>query len=326
MDHTHLQMNPSMMTMPDSVILPFEDFDVDADHNLGRANGNCYQRKPGIANVHDGQIMVRLKKKRFIVIDYSVVPSPTDIACANVTPHLKCPPGAGSQKCTSSTCSKIGVPVCLFDSEPDEPMSLYLRSGLCFTCQRLLNEKRRTQRKRKGDNKIDDGQKRFRLNGQIFELDANAVIIDGPLDTKHHGPGYEYPEIMEDLHTLIAEMGQDAGQMFATLASLPTLPIHNSPENIEIEGLHNSLFHSFTKGVYLLSQWKASLDMTMANSVAEKATEEVLESATMADVVASAAAVAAVQVVEGHDDQIPLVLATDEKEASSTVPTGIQSI
>lgn len=114
MDHTHLQMNPSMMTMPDSVILPFEDFAVDAEHNLGRANGNCYQRKPGIPNVHDGQIMVRLKKKRFIVIDYSVVPSPTDIACANVTPHLKCPPGAGSQKCTSSTCSKIGVPVCLF--------------------------------------------------------------------------------------------------------------------------------------------------------------------------------------------------------------------
>lgn len=205
-------------------------------------------------------------------------------------------------------------------------MSLYLRSGLCFTCQRLLNEKRRTQRKRKGDNKIDDGQKRFRLNGQIFELDANAVIIDGPLDTKHHGPGYEYPEILEDLHTLIAEMGQDAGHMSATLASLPTLPMHNSPENIEIEELHNSLFHSFTKGVYLLSQWKASLDMVMANSVAEKATEEVLESATMADVVASAAAVAAVQVVEGHDDQIPLVLATDEKEAASTVPPDIQSI
>jgi len=305
-------------------VLPFEDFATDVEHNLGRANGNCYHRKPGIPNVHDGQIMVRLKKKRFIVIDYSVVPAPADIAFANATPHVKCPPGAGTQKCAGLNCSKIGVPVCLYDSEPEETTSLYLRLGLCFTCQRRLNEKRRTQRKRKGD-KTEDGLKKCRLNGQIIDLDPHAVIINGPLEgTKHHGPDYEYPEIMEDLQKITSEMGQGTTFMAATMASLATPPQHNSAEYIEIEGLHNSLFTSFTKGFYLLSQWKTSLDTAMANSVAEKATEEVLESASMADVVASAAAVAAVQVVEGPDDQIPLVLASDEKETSSTIPPDIQ--
>jgi len=97
-----------------TVILPFEEFSVDLEHNLGRANGNCYQRKPGVPNAHDGQIMVRLKKKRFIVIDYSLIPTQADMACANVTPHIRCPPGAGQQQCSSSTCAKVGVPVCLF--------------------------------------------------------------------------------------------------------------------------------------------------------------------------------------------------------------------
>jgi hypothetical protein len=97
-----------------TIMLPFGEFADDLEHNLGRANGNCYQRRPGIPNVHDGQIMVRLKKKRFIVIDYSIVPTPIDLAYAAVTPHVKTPPGAGIQKCTTVNCPKIGVPVCLF--------------------------------------------------------------------------------------------------------------------------------------------------------------------------------------------------------------------
>jgi hypothetical protein len=96
------------------MMLPFGEFAEDLENNLGRANGNCYQRRPGIPNVHDGQIMVRLKKKRFIVIDYSIVPSPGDLAYAAVTPYVKTPPGAGIQKCTTVNCPKIGVPVCLF--------------------------------------------------------------------------------------------------------------------------------------------------------------------------------------------------------------------
>lgn len=112
----HPDQMPATAGDTTSIILPFEEFSVDLEHNLGRANGNCYQRKPGVPNMHDGQIMVRLKKKRFVVLDYSIAPTPSDIALASVTPHIKCPVGAGTAKCTSSllNCPKIGMPVCLF--------------------------------------------------------------------------------------------------------------------------------------------------------------------------------------------------------------------
>ena len=54
------------------VSLPREEFAEDLDLRLGRANGNIYLRKPGVEGVHDGQVMVRLKKKRFVILDYSV--------------------------------------------------------------------------------------------------------------------------------------------------------------------------------------------------------------------------------------------------------------
>uniref|UniRef100_A0A7S4IU86 Uncharacterized protein n=1 Tax=Odontella aurita TaxID=265563 RepID=A0A7S4IU86_9STRA len=130
---------------------PLEEFAEDIELKLGRANGNIYHRREGIESVHDGQIMVRLKKKRFIVIDYGIIPTAMDIAAASVYPQVSCPAGAGKQKCVTAECPKRGVPVLLYDSDPSEPASLYLRSGLCFTCQRILNEKRRTQRKRKSD-------------------------------------------------------------------------------------------------------------------------------------------------------------------------------
>lgn len=130
------------------VILPLEDFAEDLEKRLGRANGNIYHRRPGIEGVNDGQVMVRLKKKRFIVIDYSIQPNEADLQHASMSPHIKCPEGAGRAVCTVSGCNKVGVPVLLYDSEPHEPQSLYLRSGMCFTCQRNLNEKRRTQRKK----------------------------------------------------------------------------------------------------------------------------------------------------------------------------------
>ncbi|VEU45197.1 unnamed protein product [Pseudo-nitzschia multistriata] len=145
------------------VSLPLEEFAEDLDLRLGRANGNIYQRREGIEGVHDGQVMVRLKKKRFIIIDYGIVPTEHDLQSSALNPHTTVPLGAGVTKCTGKvpsgpepgaplvSCKKIGVPVLLYDSEPEEPPSLYLRSGLCFTCQRNLNEKRRTQRKRPSD-------------------------------------------------------------------------------------------------------------------------------------------------------------------------------
>jgi hypothetical protein len=135
------------------VILPLEDFAEDLEQRLGRANGNIYHRRPGIEGVHDGQVMVRLKKKRFIVLDYSIVPNEADFHHAAMSSYIRCPDGAGKAPCTAAGCNKVGVPVLLYDSEPHEPQSLYLRSGLCFTCQRNLNEKRRTQRKKPDDHK-----------------------------------------------------------------------------------------------------------------------------------------------------------------------------
>lgn len=174
--------NPSVT----QVILPLEEFAEDLDLRLGRANGNVFQRRPGVEGCHDGQVMIRLKKKRFIVIDYSIVPNEHDLQASAMNVHINVPLGAGVTKCNGkihqigpappglspeggdaptipvhlqgfqkntvvTQCHKVGVPVLLYDSEPNEPASLYLRSGLCFKCQRNLNEKRRTQRKKPGD-------------------------------------------------------------------------------------------------------------------------------------------------------------------------------
>lgn len=53
-----------------SIILPYEDFAADAEKKLNFANGRIFQRKRGVKDVHDGQLMVRLKKKRFVILDY----------------------------------------------------------------------------------------------------------------------------------------------------------------------------------------------------------------------------------------------------------------
>mmetsp|Transcript_12398 Transcript_12398/g.14213 ORF Transcript_12398/g.14213 Transcript_12398/m.14213 type:complete len:90 (-) Transcript_12398:2143-2412(-) len=52
--------NPSVT----QVILPLEEFAEDLDLRLGRANGNVFQRRPGVEGCHDGQVMIRLKKKK----------------------------------------------------------------------------------------------------------------------------------------------------------------------------------------------------------------------------------------------------------------------
>lgn len=221
------------------------DFSHDLEHRLGCANGNCYQRVPGVENVHDGQIMVRLKKKRFIVIDYSIAPNAAEIAAAQNDPHVQVPSGAGVQKCATVNCNKVGIPVCVFDSEPDEPASLYLRSGLCFTCQRALNEKRRTQKKRKSD---------------VFD----PLVINGtPLkDVKRHGKGYEYDEIIMDIeknNTDLLKKTMDLSRMMIIYGQQGTLSEHSS----EIEDLYQSTYVSASKSMFLLNQWKLSFDDAM---------------------------------------------------------------
>jgi hypothetical protein len=224
----------------------------------------------------------------------------------------------------------------LFDSDPDQPTSLYLRSGLCFTCQRLLNEKRRTQRKRKSD-AVDNGatqytrvhqhpidadgavtaelqhlpsiadpynvtcEKRFTLNGEILELNPDAIIINGPLDdTKHHGPGYEYTEIGADLQKITQEVSNDTMQLTNTISSLNEIPHSNSAKNAQILSMYEKTFVSISKGIFLLNQWKISWDAAVTNH------HDISDAVVNADVVASAAAVAAAQSVAseggGHDD------------------------
>jgi len=168
------------------------EFQEDVLKRLGRANGNIYHRKPGVESLHDGQIMVRLKKKRFIVLEYGV--DPDELQGYDVP----VPAGAGRQKCSNPDCTKIGVPILLFDSSPEEPASLYLRSGLCFTCQRSLNEKRRTQRKRK-TNPHDEA-------GSLKNVSARAVIIDAPpQNCKFHGADYGIYEIAVDVDSELKE-------------------------------------------------------------------------------------------------------------------------
>lgn len=83
-----------------------EELAADAEANLGRANGNIYQRLPGVEGIHDGQVLIRLKKKRFVVLDYSIVPNEADLEAAKQTSNIKILNGAGTTVCKKPECTK----------------------------------------------------------------------------------------------------------------------------------------------------------------------------------------------------------------------------
>eukprot|EP00592_Proboscia_alata_P007465 CAMPEP_0194357688 /NCGR_PEP_ID=MMETSP0174-20130528/5138_1 /TAXON_ID=216777 /ORGANISM="Proboscia alata, Strain PI-D3" /LENGTH=404 /DNA_ID=CAMNT_0039127811 /DNA_START=74 /DNA_END=1288 /DNA_ORIENTATION=+ len=208
------------------------EFVHDLEHKLGRANGNVFHRKPGLDGVHDGQVMVRLKKKRFIVIDYE---------CDNEKKKV----------CGSPLCEKVGFPKSLYDSDPSETLSLYLRSGLCFICQRSLNEKRRTQRKRKSDvssigmaspGSISQGassmsasnasltpllngfggpaRKRIKFHDEIIELSNNEILIQSPMEGVRNAEhnvkaeeSYTYTDIGGDLCAFVHENAENVDRL-----------------------------------------------------------------------------------------------------------------
>ena len=97
-----------MDTTMAQVILPLEEFAADLE-NLGRANGNIYYRIPGVEGLHDGQVMVRLKKQRFVILDYSILPNETDVQAADENPHIKIPMNAGKAICTKANVSHLCV-------------------------------------------------------------------------------------------------------------------------------------------------------------------------------------------------------------------------
>lgn len=167
--------------------------------------------------------------------------------------------------------------------------------------------------------------KRFRLGGEILDLNPDAIIINGPLDdTKHHGHGYEFPEIGQDLQKITHEVFQDTSQLANTVNSLTEIPSNvASQDHAHILAIYEKTFVSISKGIFLLSQWKASWDATVANAAAEKTAEEhALEGSSMAvagaDVVASAAAVAAAQSVangeQNSSNMIPLLLSSNKEQ------------
>jgi hypothetical protein len=253
-----------------SVLLPYEEFAEDANSRLGRANGNTYQRRPGVDNVHDGQIMVRLKKKRFIILDYGYSPNNNDHAIARNIPHISIPHGAGQTRCATKDCSRVGVPVLLYDSEPHEPMSLYLRGGLCFSCQRNLNEKRRTQRKRKVDEQpsnevpinedipiIRSGSAsccKFKTNDQIVELNPDAIVINGPVNgTRTRGSDYRCHEIGTDVLRIVSELSQETQSLVEQSSGA-------QQSTDSINNLYQRAFLSASRVTYLLTQWKSSYD------------------------------------------------------------------
>lgn len=258
----------------ETIFLRPEEFADDAETKLGRANGNTYRRKPP-TDTHDGQIMVRLKKKRFIIIDYGYVPKPQDYEICKTVPHITIPNGAGQKQCATNDCCRIGVPVLLYDSEPDEPTSLYLRGGLCFSCQRNLNEKRRTQRKRKSDGhpvgEVRVGNppsilsygsvNRYKFNDQIVELNPDAVVINGPVEgTRSRGPTYRYTEIGSDLLRIVSELSQ---QTLALMQHSSGVHAGMVPTPESINHQYSMAFQSASRATYLLTQWKASYDQQM---------------------------------------------------------------
>ena len=303
-----------------SIILRPEEFAKDEETRLGRANGNTYQRKPGVENVHDGQIMVRLKKKRFIILDYGYVPNEHDHQIAKGVPHIIIPSGAGRMKCATKDCPRVGVPVMLYDSNPNEPVSLYLRGGLCFSCQRNLNEKRRTNKKRKpeeehpeldahsvdgNESKEHPALSRFKVNGDFIELNPDAIIINGPIDgTRMRGPGYQCAEIGSDVLLIVSELTQEANSLMSYSSESRPVTAEAVASTSTINALYEKTFLSLSKATYLLTQWKASWDEALANNIAaataaEAAVNAALDSRALDDAVAATAAALASATQEG---------------------------
>ena len=230
--------------------------------------------------------MVRLKKKRYIIIDYGIVPTQEDVEGVRDIPYVVVPEGAGERLCATRDCPRIGVPVQLFDSEPNEPPSLYLRGGLCFSCQRTLNEKRRTQRKRKsesvetspsaagntsmgGMHAVQPQQQRYRLNGSLLDLNPDAVIINGPIEgTRTRGPDYQYPRIGQDLLHLVSEIHRGSHALLSTAYRAQSMGTIGTPSGIaQINGLFQSTFRDMSRATYLITQWKASWDENIGGNM-----------------------------------------------------------
>lgn len=250
-----------------SILHAAANWQQDEANNLGNANGNSYVRRPGNA-AHDGQIMIRFKQRRVVLIDYGYVPTEQDFEIAKAVPNVCIPRGAGTAICKEHGCDKIGVPVCLHDSAPNEAMCLYLRSGLCFGCQRKLNEKRRTKKKRKDQPSAAGQGQPMKLEPPVLsgnvsasgtvEINATNIVINGAVGgAQYRGPHYGCQHIGPDVLQTVSELAHQTNTLVATGGvGAPTQ---------DIDRLYEAALVSASKAAFLLSQWRASYDEQMTS-------------------------------------------------------------
>jgi hypothetical protein len=167
---------------------------------------------------------------------------------------------------------------------------LYLRSGLCFQCQRALNEKRRAE-KRKTPSGVEpslvyaDGHQKVRLTPQgiirISEDDA-------------HGEAWRrtFRDLGPSLVQRVQEVAQDTTRLVA--AADP------AADHQDIEALYHTTFRSLHQTVFLLSQWKSSWDAMSQGSGKEVHTSNEYDTAPPPPV------------VEPNPNMVSLLLAADQ--------------
>jgi hypothetical protein len=241
-----------------SILIRPEEYVEDELRRLGKANGNHYVRKAGVDGVHNGQIMVRLKSKRYIIIDYGYIPSLRDHELAANHPHIAIPEGAGQTLCKTVDCTRVGVPVLLYDSMPDEPMSLYLSMGLCFNCQRALNEKRRTPKRKANDQPVNaDSSSSSGNDARIRHTNhaADQTLTHAKCNPLDQDYGAEVPS----LRTLLSlqrsnlrsdELGANTPRLLEKPTSHPTEVISNMKELVwNVATNENNLCYRYHQSV-----------------------------------------------------------------------------
>lgn len=211
-------------------------------------------------------------------------------------------------------CGKVGVPVCVYDSDPNEQEPLYMRSGFCFNCQRNLNHERRSERKRPAVQSSPTGGRRqqtsgpgpdviycvgprpkhFKVGNRPIQLREDALIISGTVPQMPH---YSHHSNSHDLgHNLIAateEAYSDASRLINSISGRPShgsfvgngLDYHGmmmAPQPGDVNAMYHKTFQSLSRSLVLLSQWKSSWDSTIS------AATETIADQSLVDAVASA--------------------------------------
>lgn len=157
---------------------------------------------------------------------------------------------------TLITFSQVGIPCKLYDSVPEDTVPLYIRSGLCFECQRNLNEKRRVDRKRKPDGPTllysisGPNQKKFKFQGSsdVIELKEDAIIVNGSMKgVKLAAEGHSHQDIAVDLQDMLRESTFEAERLLTSAD--PMADVHS---------MYEKAFTTMNKAIFLMTQWKAA--------------------------------------------------------------------